>query len=363
MRIRDILNAIEEFAPRALQESYDNTGLQAGDTANDCKGVLLTLDVTERTVDEAAERNCNLIISHHPLLFKGIKSITPATETGRIIMKALANGTAIYAAHTNLDNAKGGVSFRMAEMLGLKNIQVLSPQRGTLTKLVVFAPADYAQAVSDALFSIGAGNIGDYDSCSYTMDGRCTFRPKENAKPSIGKKGKTHHGDEQRIEVIIPSWKADDAIKAMTAAHPYEEPAYDVIPLANADMHNGSGVVGDITPTTLSDFLKRLKSVFGTKSIRYSGQPSGTIKRIAMCGGSGAFLIGEALAANADLYVSGDLKYHDFTACRGTIALADIGHHESEQCAKKIIQEIISGQFTGLPIYFSETDINPINYI
>ena len=363
MKIRYILNAIEAFAPRALQENYDNAGLQVGDAANDCVGVLLTLDVTEQTVDEAKESNCNLIISHHPLLFKGIKSVTPSTETGRIITKALNYGIAIYSAHTNLDNATDGVSFRMAKMAGLENVKVLVPQKGTLAKVVAFVPEEYEKAVLNALYENGAGNIGNYDSCSYIMEGTGTFRPKEGATPFSGRKGELHHGREKRIEVIIPIWKAGKAIEAMLAAHPYEEPAYDIIPLANSDNYNGSGIIGDIEPTSLGDFLQLLKSTFGIHTIRYSGNPSSIIRRVAMCGGSGAPMASDAIAAGADVYVSGDFKYHDFTTYRGIISLADIGHYESEQCAKSILRDIIAGKFPDIPVTFSKTDINTINYI
>lgn len=363
MEIRCILNAIEEFAPRALQEGYDNAGLQAGDAANDCTGVLLTLDVSERTVEEAAGRNCNLIISHHPLLFKGIKSIAPSTAKGRILMRALCEGITLYAAHTNLDNARGGVSFRMAEMMGLKNIRTLCPQKGTLVKLVVFVPADYVADVRDAMLDNGAGNVGDYDRCSYAMDGIGSFRPKPGAHPFSGICGELHEWKEIRLEMIVPLWKAGKVVEAMVSAHPYEEPAYDIIPLANADCHSGSGIVGDVEPVSLGDFLLRLKEVFATKSVRYTGEPSATLRRVAMCGGSGASMTSDAIAAGADLYVSGDFKYHDFTEYRESIALADIGHYESEQCAKLIFRELISRRFPDLPVYFSETDINPINYI
>ena len=363
MKIRQILNAIEAFAPRALQEGYDNAGIQAGDAANDCRGVLLALDVTERTVDEAIKRNCNLIISHHPLLFKGIKSITPENATGRMIIKALAGGITVYAAHTNLDNATGGVSWRMADMLGLKNVEVLAPQKGTLSKLAVFVPGDYAGAVSEALFAAGAGNIGNYDRCCYSLEGRGSFRPGREANPFVGTAGETHYCNEQKIEVIIPTWRAEKAIKAMIAVHPYEEPAYDLIPLANTDLHSGCGAVGDIEPVALGDFLQCLKVKFGTKAVRYCGDLSVEIRRVAVCGGSGASMTGDAIAAGADIYVSGDFKYHDFTTYGEKIILADIGHYESEQCAKGIFAGIIEKQFPGLPVCFAETDTNPINYI
>lgn len=363
MRIRSILDAIEDFAPRALQESYDNAGLQAGDATNDCTGVLLTLDVSERTVDEARERGCNLIVSHHPLLFKGVKTISPTTSTGRILIKAIKNDIAIYAAHTNLDNARNGVSYRMAAKLGLTNIQTLEPQQETLAKIAVFVPDEYADKVTQALFEAGAGEIGDYKSCCYRTKGIGSFEPNEDANPFIGENGEVCHTEETKIEVIIPTWKVDRAIRNMIAAHPYEEPAYDVFPLKNADNYSGSGVVGDIEPARLEEFLNKTKSIFNVGAIRYAGDKTKTIRRVALCGGSGAFLIGKAIASGADLYITGDVKYHDFTTYEGQIAIADIGHYESEQCTKEIFYEIIQKNFPNFASYFAETDTNPINYL
>ena len=363
MKIRCVLDAIEEFAPRALQESYDNAGLQTGNAANDCTGVLLTLDVTERNVDEAVERGCNLIISHHPLLFKGVKSVSPVNSTGRILIKAIKNDITIYAAHTNLDNARGGVSFRMADKLGLKYVRVLQPQKDRLVKIAVFVPHGYEDAVCDALFANGAGNIGDYSSCSYRIDGIGAYVPSDSANPFIGERGELHHEPETRVEVIIPSWRAGKAVSAMIEAHPYEEPAFDIIPLANEDRYSGSGVVGNIEPVTLEALLERLKTVFGTKAVRYCGNPESVIKRVALCGGSGAFLAQDAVAVGADILITGDVKYHDFTTYCDRLKIADIGHYESEQCTKEIFRELIRGKFPEIATYFAETDINPINYI
>ena len=363
MRIRSVLDAIESLAHRTLQESYDNSGLQAGDVALDCSGVLLTLDVTEQTVDEAIERNLNLIISHHPLLFKPIKQISPDSTVGRILMKAIRHGIAIYSAHTSLDNAWGGVSHRMAEMLGMTDIRVLEPQSSTLAKVVVFAPTDYADTVADAMFAAGAGHIGDYDSCSYRMQGMGSFRALDAAQPFVGNIGEIHHEPETRIEVIARRSNVDRIVAAMLKVHPYEEPAFDVIALDNADNRAGSGVVGSIEESTLAELLNRLKQVFHVPTIRYSGNDDSKIRRIALCGGSGAFLIGNAIAANADIYITGDLKYHDFTTYAERIAIADIGHYESEQCAKQILADIINKNYPGLTVCMAESDTNTIKYI
>lgn len=363
VKIKDIMQAIEEFAPRALQEDYDNAGLQVGDPDDACSGVLLSLDVSEATVEEAAERGCNLIITHHPLLFKGVKSISPATQTGRILLAAIRKGIAIYAAHTNLDNARGGVSWRMAEKLGLTDVSVLQPQCGKLAKVVVFVPGDYVESVKAAMFAAGAGNIGDYDSCAYRMSGTGSFRPRPTAHPFVGEAGKVHFEPEERLEVIVPAWKADGVVRAMAKAHPYEEPAYDIIPLANADAYSGSGVVGNISPTPVSEFAALLKRIFGVAAVRFGGDMSREVRRVAMCGGSGAAFITDAIRSGADIYVTGDLKYHDYTTYLSQIRLADIGHYESEQCTKEIFYGLIQKKMPNFATYSAMTDKNPVNYI
>lgn len=363
MKIRDIIYAIETFAPRALQEDYDNAGLQAGDTAKDCTGVLLSLDVSERTVAEAVERCCNLIISHHPLLFKGVKSISPSTETGRTLFAAINNGIAVYAAHTNLDNARFGVSACMAEKLGLRNVRVLQPQKGRFSKIVVFVPESHAGLVREGLCHAGAGRTGDYDSCSYSMKGIGSFRALDGADPYVGDVGVIHHEPEMRIEAIIPTEKVNVAIGQIYRLHPYEEPAFDIVPLSNADRYAGSGAVGECSPMEASGFLSQLKTVFGTGAIRFSGKKDAIVKRVALCGGSGAEFISDAISNGADIFVTGDLKYHDFTVFASRIMLADIGHYESEQCAKEILYGVIQKKFPNFATYFAETDINPINYI
>lgn len=363
MNIRSVINAIEDFAPRALQESYDNAGLQIGDVANICTGVLLTLDVTEETIKEAREYGLNCIISHHPLIFKGIKSVTPNTTIGRILIDAISNGIAIYSAHTNLDNARFGISHQMAMKLGLSDIRTLQPQNGRLAKLVTFVPSAYAETVRNAIAESGAGAIGDYDHCSYSMNGIGRFRANKNANPFVGKTDEIHNENETRIEVILPKHLIDSAVMAMCNVHPYEEPAFDIISLDNPDNYAGSGAVGNIDATTLEDFLEILKLVFQCPSIRYCGNKQATIQRVALCGGSGTFLVQDAIASGADIFVTGDVKYHDFTSSANRIMIADIGHFESEQCSKEIFRELLSKKFPELTIKNAKSDINTIKYI
>lgn len=364
MDIRSVINAIEDFAPRALQEDYDNSGLQAGDVTNICTGVLLTLDVTKETVKEAKENNFNFIVSHHPILFKGIKSITPTSDIGNILIDAITHNISIYSAHTSLDNARFGVSYRMANKLKLQDIRTLQPQVGRLCKLVVFAPVAYAKSIKQALAKSGAGKIGDYRGCSYSMDGLGVYEATDKAHPFIGKIGELHEEAETRIEVILPKRLLSQSLKAMLEVHPYEEPAYDIIPLLNDDAYSGSGAIGKLpAPMPLSDFLQTLKNVFKCPCIRHNGaNEDQLIQKVALCGGSGSFLTNDAIQQDADIFVTGDVKYHDFTTINSQITVADIGHYESEQCAKEILYDIISEKFPELNIQQSKTENNTIKY-
>ncbi len=364
MRIAEITDAIAQYAPLDLQEGYDNAGLQIGDNNNEATGVLLCVDVTEAIVDEAIEKNVNLIISHHPLLFKGLKSITGKNQIERIVLKALKNDIAIYSAHTNMDNTSGGVSAIMADKLHLVNQRVLRPMEGKLYKLVVFAPKDYTDKVSKALFEAGAGRLGNYDSCSYKLQGEGSFRALEGANPWVGDLGEVHHEKETRIEVLLNNGIKSQVVKKMIAAHPYEEPAYDLIALENESKYSGSGIVGElIEKVPALEFLSVLKKTFGVGAVKYSGNVSKEIKTVALCGGSGAEFIGDALRARADIYVTGDLKYHEFTSNNDRILLADIGHYESEQYTKEIFNNIIRKKFPNFATYYAELENNPINYL
>ena len=263
MTIKEIVHALDRFAPLPLQDGYDNAGLQVGLTEAEATGALLCLDVTEAVIDEAVALGCNLIVAHHPLLFKGVKSLTGRDYVERCVIKALRNDIAIYAAHTNLDNLQGGVSFKMAEKLGLSEVRVLEPKEQALTKLVTFVPQAHADAVRKALFSAGCGCIGRYDSCSYNLQGEGTFRAHEGTHPFCGEKGELHTAPEVRIETVSPNYLVQTAVKALIKAHPYEEPAYDLYPLQNQWTQAGAGVIGILKePETELDFLRRVKKCF-----------------------------------------------------------------------------------------------------
>ena len=363
-RIREIIKEIEQVAPLPLQEDFDNAGVQVGDTNLPATGVLLCLDVTEEVIDEAIERDCNLIVSHHPLAFKPFKSLTGATYVERCIMKACKHDLVVYAAHTNLDNAPGGVNFRMAEMIGLQNVRVLSPRRGALLKLVTFVPEAYAGTVRNALFNAGAGSIGNYDSCSYNLQGEGSFRAREGCTPFCGTVGDVHVEKEVRIETVLPAFRKASVTRALLSAHPYEEPAYDFYPLANTWNQVGSGVVGELPEQEdESSFLQRLKYIFRVPCIKHSPLTGRPVREVALCGGSGAFLIPEAVAYGADIFITGEARYNDYYDVEDRILLAVIGHYESEVCTKDIFYDIITKKFPNFAVHFSNVNSNPVKYL
>ena len=364
VKIKDIANALEMFAPLPLQDDFDNAGLQIGLTDAEVAGVLLCLDVTEAVVDEAIASGCNLIISHHPVIFKPLKRITGSNYVERCIIKALANGIAIYSAHTNLDNAPGGVNYRIAEILGLQNVRILLPKEDSLLKLAVYVPASHTAAVRDALFAAGCGEIGNYGSCSYNVEGFGTFKANEGCNPFCGNIGELHRESETRIETIMPSYIKGRVIKALLNAHPYEEPAYDIYQLKNSWGSVGSGVIGEL-PTECDEveFLQCVKEKFGVGSMRHTPLLGKKVKRVALCGGAGGSFAGAAMAAGADVYITGEARYHDLFNYTGKMFMAVIGHYESEQYTMDIFAEIINGQFPGVKVTKTTVDTNPVKYM
>ncbi|MDH6533425.1 Nif3-like dinuclear metal center hexameric protein [Parabacteroides sp. 52] len=364
LKVKDILNEIERFAPLPLQEDFDNAGIQVGDVNQLATGVLLCLDVTEAVIEEAIEKECNLIISHHPLAFKPFKSLKGSTYIERCLIKACKYDLVVYAAHTNLDNAIGGVNYRLAERIGLQNIRILSPQKGVLLKLVTFVPTSHAEFVRTALFKAGAGNIGNYDSCSFNLEGDGSYRAKEAAHPFRGEIGELHLEQEVRIETILPAYKRMAVTRALRSVHPYEEPAFDFYPLSNTWEQAGSGVVGEL-PREEDEliFLQRIKDLFDVQCIKHSSLTGKPIREVALCGGSGAFLIKEAIAYGADVFITGEAKYNDFFDVEDRILLAVIGHYESEVCTKEIFYNIISKKFPTFAVHFSNVNSNPVKYL
>ena len=364
MKISQIIEILEDYAPPALQESFDNSGLQVGDVSQKVKGILLCLDVTEEVLDEAVELDCNLIISHHPLLFKPIKKLSGRTYIERCVIKACKNDLVIYSAHTNMDNAYGGVNFYIAEKLGLQNLRILSPVKDGLLKLVTFVPEAYSEIVRSALFNAGAGCIGNYDSCGFNVPGAGTFRAGEQAHPFVGNLNELHTEPEIRIETILPAHKKPAALRALLAVHPYEEPAYDFYPLANEWNRAGSGIVGELPyPEGEEEFLQRLKTVFKLQSLKHSSLTGKEIREVALCGGSGAFLIPDAIAYGADIFITGEAKYNDYFDVENRILLAVIGHYESEIITKELFYDVITKKMINFAVHFSTTNSNPVNYL
>ena len=363
MIIKDITDFIENLAPVQLQETYDNAGLIIGDKNTEINQILVCLDVTENIVDEAIEKKCQLIISHHPLIFKGIKKINGNNSIEKIIIKAIKNNIAIYAVHTNLDNVINGVNSVLAEKLGLKNQRSLQPKKDIFRKLVFFCPVIHADRVRKAIFEAGAGKIGNYDSCSFNTEGEGSFKAMENANPFVGEPGKLHFEKEIRIETIYPFYLESKIIEALLQSHPYEEVAYDIYKLENYFSQIGSGIIGEIDETDELNFLSQIKRISNCKCIRHSDLLDKKIKKVAICGGSGSFLIKDAIAAKADIFISGDIKYHDFFEAENKILIADIGHYESEQFTKDLLYTFITKKFPNFAVLISENNTNPIHYL
>lgn len=362
--IHEIIHEIEAFAPLELQESWDNCGLLVGDASVEALGMLATIDVTEAVVDEAIARGCNLIVAHHPLIFGGLKHITPTTEAERVVIKAIKNDVAIYAAHTNIDISTHGVSWRMAQKLGLINPKPLVLQKSTLKKLVVYVPVNHAEAVRNALFQAGAGHIGKYDSCSFNASGIGTFKGDETTSPFVGMPGELHSEDEVRIETVVPTHKQKTVVAAMLQAHPYEEVAYDIYSIENKNPQIGLGVVAQTqSPVSFDDFLQFVKTTFRCTAIRYTTPVSPLVSTVALCGGAGSSFLSAAKAARADLFITGDFKYHQFFEAENQIAIADIGHYESEQFTKELFYEIVTKKFSKFAVRLSAVETNPITYL
>ena len=364
MKISQVIGEIEEFAPLSLQDSFDNSGLQVGDISQKAKNVLLCLDVTEEVIDEAIESDCNLIISHHPLLFKPLKSLTGKNYIERCIIKACKNDLVIYSAHTNLDNAWQGVNFRLADKIGLQNVRILKPQSNSLLKLATFVPEEQAEVVRLALFNAGAGAIGNYDYCSFNSQGEGTFRAGENTSPFTGTIGEIHTEKEIKIEVILPVYKKNTVIRALLTTHPYEEPVYDFYPLDNLWTQAGSGIVGELPiEEDEKSFLQRIKNILQINTLKHSSLTGKMIKEVAVCSGSGAFLINDAINYGADVFLTGEAKYNDYYDVEDKILLAVLGHYESEHHTKEIFFDIISKKLPNFAVYFSNANTNPVNYI
>ncbi len=362
MKISDVIDCLQDFAPLSLQENYDNAGLLTGKSSDECAGILTTLDVTEEVLQEAIQNNCNLVVAHHPIIFRGLKKLNGSNYVERTVISAIKNDIAIYAIHTNLDNVVNGVNKKIAEKLGLQDVQVLSPAKNILKKLVTFSPIQKAEDVRNALFVAG-GKLGNYSECSFNIEGTGTFKAEQSANPYIGEIGKRHEENETRIEVIFPAHLQKKIVKSLKDAHPYEEVAYDIYALDNELRDTGSGLVGNlISPLSEEDLLSRIKTEFGLQVIRHSPLLGKKISKIALCGGAGSFLLSLAKSSGAGAFITSDVKYHEFFDADGEILLADIGHFESEQFTISLLADIFKEKFPNFAVQKTKIKTNPVHY-
>jgi len=371
MTIRDIANYLEEIAPLQYAEDFDNVGLLVGNYATEVSGILVTLDTLEATVDEAIAKDCNLIVSFHPIIFSGLKKLNGNNYVERVVLKAIKNDIAIYATHTALDNSNVGVSAKMCEVLGLQNTKILIPKKDIIKKLTTYAPKAEAETLRSKLFEAGAGNIGNYSEASFSFDGTGTFTGNEASNPSIGEKHTQHQEEETCIQVIFEAKDESNIIKALLENHSYEEVAYQIVSTENVHQDVGMGMIGEL-PEEMSeiDFLNYAKMIFNTGCVKHSALRDKFVKKVAVLGGSGAFAISKAIRQKADVYISADFKYHDFFKAEGKIVLADVGHYESEQFTKNLLVEYLTKKITSFAprfergkIILSEISTNPIYYL
>ena len=363
MIIKDLIAVIESFAAPELQEDYDNAGLLTGSTNWQCSGVLCSLDVTIEVVREAIKKNCNLIIAHHPIIFRGLKQLTGKNYIEQVIIEAIKHDIAIYAAHTNLDNVILGVNTKIAERLELKNCTILLPKQKQLRRLITFAPRDKAQKVREAVFNAGAGHIGKYSECSFNSEGIGTFKAEQGADPYVGEIGKRQDEKETKIEIVFPAYLETQIVKALIDNHPYEEVAYDIFTMENVHYGIGAGIIGELeTPVEEVAFLKTIKDVFHCNVIKHTALTAKPVRKVAVCGGAGSFLIKKALQAGADFYITSDVKYHEFFDAEDKMVLADIGHYESEQFTIDLLHGLLAEKFPTFALLKTGVNTNPVRY-
>ncbi len=365
MKLIEIIEYLEIVVPLSYQEGYDNSGLLVGDKNMSVKSILTCLDCTEDIIDEAINNKCNLIISHHPIIFNPLKKITNSNYNERIIFKAIKNDIAIYSMHTNLDNIEGGVSFIFANKIGLLNPEILKKKANTLTQLITYCPTKDVKKLENSLFNTGAGKVGSkYDQCSFTSNGTGSFRPLDEANPYIGSKNIRSSLNEEKLELIFPTYLEKSVIKTLFDNHPYEEVAYQLIRLENRNSTIGSGIIGDLKKEMdVISFFKLLKKEMPCSILKHTGFSNKTkVKKVAFCGGSGVFLLNEAISQKADVYITSDFKYHDFFEVDQRIIAVDMGHYESEQFVPNLISEILKKKFPKLAVILTQINTNPISY-
>jgi len=364
VRVKDLMKFLDDFAPFRLQESYDNSGLQTGNPETEISGVIVTLDCTEDVIEEAIQQGCNVIVAHHPVIFNPLKSLTGHNHVERTVIKAIRNNISIIAIHTNLDNIKEGVNRTIANKLGLINSKILAPVQGNLYNLITYVPESHSGVVLDALHAAGAGKIGNYSHCSFRSEGTGSFMPEGEAEPWLGSKGRLEQVNEVRLELLVPAYRSEAILTALFNSHPYEEVAYHLTSTLNRNQETGAGLVGDLkNPIPTDQFLMQLKSSMKTGLIRHTPLCHKEISRVAVCGGSGSFLLKKAIESGSEVFITADFKYHDFFGAEEKIIIADIGHFESEQFTKELLTDVLRKKFTNFAVVLSKIDTNPISYL
>lgn len=350
MKIKELTAYLEQLAPPAYQESYDNAGLLVGDPEATIRGVLICLDSTEAVIQDAIERDCNLIIAHHPIIFKGLRKITGRSYVERVVVQAIKNDIAVYAIHTNLDNVyERGVNAKIAERLGLINTRLLAPKQ-TLKKLSSFVPALHQQQVEEALIRAGVDQVAFTHQTTYS-----TVAPHS---------ADAFEAEYLKLETLFPEANSREVLKALQHSQPDQQVHFDIVTVENYSDSVGSGMIGEL-PTSLSEhnFLQLLKERMQSACIRHTQLLDREIKRVAVCGGAGGFLLPRAIAQNADIFVTADYKYHEFFDADGRLVIADIGHYESEQFTIELLHDIISEKFSNFAAYCTKVNTNPVHYL
>ena len=371
MKIKEILSLLEEIAPLSYAEDFDNVGLLIGNQETELTGVLVCHDALESVIEEAIFKNCNLIVCFHPILFSGLKKITGKNYVEKAVIKAIKNDIAIYALHTALDNHQQGVNKIFCDALGLKNTRILIPKQNFIHKLVTYTIPENANQVRNALFEAGAGSIGNYDNCSFNSEGNGTYRGNENSNPVVGNKGELVESKEIKIEVTFEKHLESNILKALFKNHIYEEVAYEIYNLENVHQNIGMGMVGELeNPMEEKAFLEFVKEKINAKGIRHSQFLNQKVSKVAVLGGAGSFAIKNAIAAGANVFLTADLKYHQFYEAEKTILLADVGHFESERFTKNYIFDFLTKKMTNFAnnskiskIILSEENTNPVKYL
>jgi dinuclear metal center YbgI/SA1388 family protein len=364
MKIKEIITVLEEMAPLAYAEDFDNVGLLIGNTNDEAMGILVCHDALENVLDEAISKKCNLVVCFHPILFSGLKKITGKNYVERAVIKDIKNDIAIYAVHTALDNHKDGVNKIFCDALGLKETKILVPKENFIQKLVTYTIPENIEQVRNALFDAGAGKIGNYEDCSFNSQGIGTYLGNENSNPEIGERFEFVEAKEIKIEVTFEKHLQSKVLKALFSNHVYEEIAYEIYDLKNTHQNIGLGMIGELDkPMDEKEFLQFVKEKMECGSIRHSAFTGKKIKKVAVLGGSGSYAIKNAILSKADVFLTADLKYHQFYEAENQLLLADIGHFESERFTKNYIVDFLKKKIPNFAIIFSEENTNPVKYL